>query len=259
MPKPPTKRGKKPHVMLATPMYGGMTTGFFMQSVCQLQAQFAAAKWHLSNSFVFNESLITRARNALVHQFLKTPATHLLFIDADIRFQAEHIMAMVAADVDVLCGIYPKKEINWHTVERAVKAGVPVDNLKKHTAAFVLNLLNDANEITVAQNMPFEILAGGTGCMLIKREVIAKMAKEVPTYTNDVGDLAGNMGAEKVCEFFATSIDKDSNRLLSEDYHFCFKWREMGGKVHAAPWVKLAHVGTYIFEGGLLEETDNAL
>jgi len=240
--------------MLATPMYGGMTTGFFMQSVCQLQSQFAAAKWQLANSFVFNESLITRARNALVHQFLKTQATHLLFIDADIRFQAEHIMGMVMADVDVVCGIYPKKEINWHTVERAVKMNVPVDDLKKHTASFVLNLLDNANEITVAQNKPFEILAGGTGCMLIKREVLTKMALEVPSYTNDVNDLAGQMGAEKIREFFATSIDKESNRLLSEDYHFCFKWREMGGKIHAAPWVKLSHVGTYIFEGGLLEE-----
>lgn len=240
--------------MLATPMYGGMTTGFFMQSVCQLQSQFAAAKWQLANSFVFNESLITRARNALVHQFLKTQATHLLFIDADIRFQAEHIMAMVMADVDVVCGIYPKKEINWHTVERAVKMDVPVDDLKKHTASFVLNLLDNANEITVAQNKPFEILAGGTGCMLIKREVLTKMALEVPSYTNDMNDLAGQMGAEKIREFFATSIDKESNRLLSEDYHFCFKWREMGGKIHAAPWVKLSHVGTYIFEGGLLEE-----
>lgn len=254
MPKAPTKRGKRPFVMLATPMYGGMTTGFFMQSVCQLQSQFAAAKWQLANSFVFNESLITRARNALVHQFLKTQATHLLFIDADIRFQAEHIMAMVMADVDVVCGIYPKKEINWHTVERAVKMDVPVDDLKKHTASFVLNLLDNANEITVAQNKPFEILAGGTGCMLIKREVLTKMALEVPSYTNDMNDLAGQMGAEKIREFFATSIDKESNRLLSEDYHFCFKWREMGGKIHAAPWVKLSHVGTYIFEGGLLEE-----
>jgi len=254
MPKAPTKRGKRPFVMLATPMYGGMTTGFFMQSVCQLQSQFAAAKWQLANSFVFNESLITRARNALVHQFLKTQATHLLFIDADIRFQAEHIMAMVMADVDVVCGIYPKKEINWHTVERAVKMNVPVDDLKKHTASFVLNLLDNANEITVAQNKPFEILAGGTGCMLIKREVLTKMALEVPSYTNDMNDLAGQMGAEKIREFFATSIDKESNRLLSEDYHFCFKWREMGGKIHAAPWVKLSHVGTYIFEGGLLEE-----
>ena len=257
MPKGQTKAKQKkvPFVMLGTPMYGGMTTGFYMQSVCKLQAGFSSLGWNFMSSFVFNESLITRARNSVAHQFLKTEATHLLFIDADIRFEAEHIAAMVEADVDVLCGIYPKKEINWNMVERAVKSGVPVDQLKKHTASFVLNLLEDAREVTVAQNKPFEIMAGGTGCMLIKRAVFEKMIGLVPSYTNDVGDLAGNIGAELIHEFFSTSIDDASNRLLSEDYHFCFKWREAGGKIHAAPWVKLAHIGTYIFEGGLLEET----
>ena len=88
--------------------------------------------------------------------------------------------------------------------------------------------------------------------MLIKREVFIKLSKHVPSYTNDVNDLSGNLKADVIKEFFTTSIEEGTNRLLSEDYHFCAIWRKIGGKVWAAPWCNLAHVGSYVFEGQLL-------
>jgi len=82
--------------------------------------------------------------------------------------------------------------------------------------------------------------------------VFTKLAKKVPEYTNDVGDLSGQLKNQaKIKEFFATSIEPETNRLLSEDYHFCRIWRMAGGKVYAAPWAHLGHMGSYIFEGGL--------
>lgn len=50
-------------------------------------------------------------------------------------------------------------------------------------------------------------------------------------------------------EFFATSIDERTNVLLSEDYHFCEKWRELGGRIFAIPSIKLEHVGSYVYGG----------
>jgi len=87
--------------------------------------------------------------------------------------------------------------------------------------------------------------------MLIKREVFENLSDKVPVYRNDVKDLSGQLGSEYIKEFFATSID-DTERLLSEDFHFCKIARDNGVKVWAAPWVNLAHVGTYTFEGQLL-------
>ena len=52
-------------------------------------------------------------------------------------------------------------------------------------------------------------------------------------------------------EYFATSIEPGTERLLSEDYHFCHIWRKIDGKVFAAPWAELSHIGTYAFEGRL--------
>ena len=54
--------------------------------------------------------------------------------------------------------------------------------------------------------------------------------------------------SQMVTEYFATSITEDGI-LLSEDYHFCRKYRELGGEVFAAPWVKIVHAGEYIFDG----------
>ena len=71
-----------PHIFVATPMYGGMCAGFYTQSLLQLQKCFAEQGITASFSFMFNESLITRARNGLVQNFLKMEnATHLMFIE----------------------------------------------------------------------------------------------------------------------------------------------------------------------------------
>lgn len=246
---------EKPHIFVATPMYGGMCAGYYTQAMLTLQKQAQDAGITLSFSFMFNESLITRARNALVHGFLSTKATHLMFIDADIKFQPEHIFPMIEADKDIICGIYPKKEINWQSVRDAIGRGVSNEELKNHTGSFVVNLVEYTGSVTIPINEPVEIWNGGTGFMLIKREVFEKLKGKVPTYTNDMVDLGGflQVQANVIDEYFATSIEEGTNRLLSEDYHFCQEWRKHGGKVYAAPWVDLSHIGTYAFDGKLLQ------
>jgi hypothetical protein len=218
-----------------------------------LQLAIQQRGWHMATSFMFNESLIERARNSLAHAFMKTDCTHLLFIDADIRFDAGQVLALFDADKDVICGIYPKKEINWQEVKRAIDGGVDEDKLKYHTGSWVVNLVDYQGSVTVPQNQPIEVWAGGTGMMLIKREVFEKMREIVPVYRNDVVDLSGmNKPKEEISQFFACSIEPETQRLLSEDYHFCRTWRNMGGKIYAAPWMDLGHVGSYIFEGRLI-------
>lgn len=234
-------------------MYGGQCTGFYAQSLIQLNNLIKNSGNDCIMSFMFNESLITRARNALAHNFLKTDCTHLMFIDADIRFNPADIPPMIEADKDIICGVYPKKEINWQSVKDAIDRGVPVDQLKNHTGSFVVNLVEYSGSVTVPINQPVEIWNGGTGFMLIKRQVFEQLADKVPSYINDVTDLSGSIKADEIKEYFATSIEDGTRRLLSEDYHFCNVWRQNGGKVWAAPWAQLSHIGTYCFEGQLLQ------
>lgn len=241
------------HLFVATPMYGGQCFGFYAQSCLQLQNICKEAGMNVSFSFLFNESLIQRARNLLVSHFLKSDATHMMFIDADIKFNPNDIFSMIEADKDILCGIYPKKEINWQTVRNAIDAGVPNDQLKHHTGSFVVNLVNYQNEVTVPINKPVEIWNGGTGFMLIKREVFEDLIGHVPMYLNNVLDMQNKDNGQTIHEFFATQIEPESKLLLSEDYDFCKKARSNGKTVWAAPWINLGHVGTYPFEGQLLQ------
>jgi len=118
-----TLEDRMAHIMVCTPMYGGMATGHYVQSLLALTGQFASVGHKVSCAFMFNESLIQRARNNMAHQFLKSDAEYLFWIDADIKFRSEDALRMLNADKDVIGGIYPKKEINWAMVREAAKRG----------------------------------------------------------------------------------------------------------------------------------------
>jgi len=109
----------KHHIFIATPMYGGMCAGYYTQAMLTLQNQAQQAGVTVTYSFMFNESLITRARNALVHNFLKSEATHMMFIDADVSFKPEHVFSLIEENKDLIAGNYPKKMIDWEDRARA--------------------------------------------------------------------------------------------------------------------------------------------
>src|SRR5262249_11676145 len=52
---------------------------------------------------------------------------------------------------------------------------------------------------------------------------------------------------------FDCMVDPDSGRYLSEDYAFCRRWRDIGGKVHVDLHCKLMHLGQHLFRGDLAE------
>ena len=244
---------QQPNVFVATPMYGGMATGYYVQSLLQLPMVLNQHGINMGYSAMFNESLIQRGRNALVHTFLpKKEFTHLLFIDADIKFNAIDVVTMVQADKDIIAGIYPKKEINWEGVQHAAMTGTPVDQWKHRTGSLVINLKGYEGSVTVPVDKPVEVWNVGTGFMLIKREAFEKMEKVVRTYKNDVTFIDKGIGHETIIEYFACDIEPGTERLLSEDYYFCWRAREAGLTVWAAPWVQSGHFGTYLFEGGLI-------
>ena len=243
---------KKGNIFVATPMYGGQCTGYYTQSMLTLGPVLNQNGYDMAYSAMFNESLIQRGRNALAHGFMQRPeCTHLMFIDADIKFNPQDIIKMIEADKDIICGIYPKKEINWVEVEKAVKEGVPTDRLKTRTASVVVNLKDYAGSVTVPVSEPVEIFNGGTGFMLIKRSTFETMKSVVNSYNNDVLFLDGAISNDRITEYFACAVEPGTERLLSEDYFFCWKAREAGLKVWAAPWAQLGHFGSYLFEGGL--------
>jgi hypothetical protein len=248
---------KKPTIMIATPMYGGMCTGHYLVSMMGTMQRLKDLGINAYFAQITNESLITRARNELVRLFLERGLDYLMFIDADIHFPINGVTALMAADRDIVCGIYPKKEVAWDRVEEAAKAGKT--DLKDYSGSFVFNMVtNESGVVETDDEGIIEIRHGGTGFMLIKRGVFERLAPHVPTYrTSSFKDpKTGEYAKPLTHEFFATSIDK-TGALLSEDYHFCELWRSEGGKIHAHPFLKLDHVGTYVYTGDLVKSGGN--
>jgi len=90
----------------------------FARSIADLSALCTHHGIPLQMYFLFNESLITRARNYCCDEFMRSDATHMLFIDSDIGFNPQDVIALLALQIqneayDVIGGPYPKKCISW--------------------------------------------------------------------------------------------------------------------------------------------------
>lgn len=246
---------RRPSLMIATPMYGGMCTGTYVQGLLFTMRKMMELGVNTAWCQITNESLITRARNELVRVFLESSHDYLMFIDADIGFDGDAVAQLIAADKDIVCGIYPKKEVNWDSVRRAAREGR--DDLQDYGGAFVFNMIGTENAETDESGC-IEVRHGGTGFMLIKRGVFDHLKPHVPTYrVSSVRNPDTNEYLKPLTyEFFATSIDA-SGALLSEDYHFCELVRKHGGEVWAHPFVRLTHTGTYTYDGDILKSGGN--
>jgi len=252
---------QKKSLFVATPMYGGMNHGLYMKACLDLQGLCMQYGVSIKFSFLFNESLITRARNYLVDEFIhRSDCTHMLFLDSDINFQPQDVIAMLALDKDVIGGPYPKKAIKWRSIQLAMKKNPDLssEQLAQLTGDFVFNPVKGTDKFSVSE--PLEVMEIGTGFMMVKREVFAKMEAEYPMirYKPDHVGQANFDGSRYIHAFFDTVIDtKDSitgggsDRYLSEDYMFCQMYRKMGGQIWLCPWMRTEHLGTYHFKGDM--------
>jgi hypothetical protein len=251
-------------LFVATPCYGGQCFGLYAKACLDLQATAIQYGMECRFSFIFNESLITRARNYLVDEFLRSGCTHLLFIDSDIQYNPQDILALLALDRDIIGGPYPKKSINWPNIANAVtrnsvtdgqnvklREGFNPNELDGVTGDFVFNPVPGTTSFKVTE--PVEVMEIGTGFMMVKKEVFEKFAEEYPHlhYKPDHVGQANFDGSRYIHAYFDTVIDPKSHRYLSEDYMFCQYAREIGMKVWLCPWMKTTHVGTYGFQGDL--------
>jgi hypothetical protein len=251
---------RKKKLFVATPMYGGMAHGLYIKACLDLQNVMGKYGVETKFSFLFNESLITRARNYLVDEFLRSDCTHMLFIDADVHYNASDVVALLALDKDVIGGPYPKKAINWKNVAEAARKHPDLDpkELEKLVGEYVFNVVKGTKQFSVTE--PLEVMEIGTGYMMIKREVFDKMKDAYPTihYRPDHAGQANFDGSRYIHAYFDTVIDTidsivggGSDRYLSEDYMFCQMWRKIGGQIFLCPWMRTQHVGTYAFTGDM--------
>ena len=231
------------HLVIGTPMYGGMCTSEYTQSLLNLSESANKSDVKLTTIFLGNESLIQRGRNTVAHHFMELPdATHLLFIDADIKFRTQDIVKMIAADKSLIVGPVALKGYNWDEIRQAAVNNE--DDIGRTGGVFNINKLPGID--MVDENTPFEIEHGGNAFMMIRRDVFETLKPHTPIYTNGGRSLPDGV---EIYDYFRVEINKDTNHLLSEDYFLCHSYRQLGGKVWCAPWVETGHFGSHLFNG----------
>jgi hypothetical protein len=234
-------------IAIATPMYGGMCHGGYMHSVIPLSFTLAGMGDSLFYPVVSNESIITRGRDALVHDMLQNKeADGILFIDADTGFDPIAVADMVHSGKDFIGAIYPKKAINWEQVREAALNGE--EDLEKYTGFFT-GVVKPGQEIKITE--PVKVERVGTGLVYISRKVFEELAPSCKTY-KDVTQQNGKQVERELTQFFDMQFDENGH-LLGEDYYFCERWKSIGGEIYAAPWVDTVHYGNYGFAGSFAQ------
>ena len=254
---------RKRKIMIATPMYGGNCHGMYTKSSVELSR--IASQYGVETKFfyLFNESLITRARNYCVDEFMRSDFTHLMFIDSDIGFDPNDVLTLAALSnpdapdgerKDIICGPYPKKTIAWEKIKTAVDKGFADEDpsvLENFVGDYVFNPAEGQTQVRIDE--PVKVLEGGTGFMMITKNALEKFQTAYPDYKYlpDHVRTKNFDGSREIFMYFQALIDEKSKRYLSEDYMFCQWMKEVGVDTWMCPWMKLQHNGSYTFGGSL--------
>ena len=261
--KLPVEELRENKIMVCTPMYGGLCSGMYSKACADLATVATKYGMDLKFFYLFNESLIPRARNYLVDEFMRSHYTHLMFIDADIHFDPNDVLTLAALDKDIVGGPYPKKCIAWEKVRNAVDSGLADEDpnvLEKYTGDYVFNPVENTHKIQISE--PVDTLEIGTGFMMIKKQVFLDFKEAFPqfSYKPDHNRSEHFKGDRNIHAYFDTVIDSEaylgevaggSDRYLSEDYFFCQFARKIGYQIFLCPWMELGHMGSYVFTGSM--------
>jgi hypothetical protein len=239
-----------PSIFVATPVHSEC-------SIHYTQALLAFQQKCMSNGILVSftllkSSLVTQGRNLCVNTFMeesiKHPYSHMLFIDSDIEFSFETIMKLIAADKDIVAAPYPLKDLDWEKIAKRIKHKNITDGNTMSKQGFTWPLkLEGKNEVTVIGGVA-EVTHAPTGCMLIKKQVFEKMIKELPELKINQPTVINGKMVEKefMYNFFDCYHEPETKKYYGEDFGFCKRWAEIGGKCHILVDEYITHISVNI-------------
>lgn len=249
------KVNPKIKLFVATPVHSECSI-HYTQSLLELQKECWKKKigirFHLMKS-----SLVTQGRNMCVSAFLESDSTHLLFIDSDISFNAGAAERLVACDKDIISIPYPLKDMNWDKALKLFGEGRLKTAKDIRNKAFYRYPMKvpDNNAIRIKDGI-IEVTHSPTGFMLIKRKVFTKMIKKYPHLRIDQDQVINgkNERLPHMWNFFDTLFDQENHTYLGEDFAFCKRWKDIGGKCYAWIFDYITHVGEHQYTGRFADE-----
>lgn len=201
-------------VFLAIPTLTGKCLPGTESAIQMMAMEAESVGWKFTQFRWSQDSLIAHARNVLIAKFMESDATDMFCLDADVVCGPGAFTRLLSHDADVVAAIYRAKvdEIRFPVVP--LEGGATQD---------------PRTGLLEVKDIPF-------GFVRIRREAIQRMIDAEPDNW-----FHANNAERTICHaLFNTEI---RDRLFwGEDYYFCRKWRELGGKIYVDPEIRLAHV-----------------
>lgn len=174
-------------------------------------------------------SVVSRARNLLVGNFLDTNCDSMLFIDSDMTIAAEDILRLLA----------------WSS-EKNIVAGIA--SARKKQTTYYSTLDQDADGCIAMDHMGLvRAKRVGTGFMMIQRQVLETLRDSHPEWK--YYDASADKHLYSLFDFKSTP-----EGYIGEDYLLCDRAREHGFEVWIDPTIKIGHLGATEYEGNFGED-----
>lgn len=180
---------------------------------------------------------ISRRRNVEIARFMaaQPECSHLMMIDADLGWQPESVIRLLASKHEVCCGVYPRKD----------------DPLKKMRFPFNPIYLDEQGTVECCTRTGFISIGDApAGFLLIARTAVEKL---IAAYPEQKGTLAEELryGPEENFSYDLFVRGMFQGQYITEDYGFSRLWRAIGGKIWADPEAVFQHEGMHCWEGSL--------
>ena len=194
-------------LFVALPAYDFKVSLKLAVSLARLAQQLPQHGVDLSIGSICGCSVVSRARNLLVKDFLESNCTDLMFIDADINFEPEDVLRLMAWASD------PKK---------GIVGGVP--RTRKSNKVYIAQLDQDEEGLTMNRMGLVRAKRIATAFMLVRREVFERLVNENPQW--DYYDHSSDRNLNAVFDFLVTE-----EGYMGEDYLFCDRARAIGYEI----------------------------
>ena len=209
-------------LMIAIPCYDGKVNIRTAFAIAELVPKLDKMGVRLNLVHMSGCSIITKARNKLVRNFMESDCTDFLFVDSDVVINTDAVTRILAlsSDKDVVAGSYPRRS--------------------KDAKFFLDFYLDEDGQLEFDEHGLMRVESVSTGFMLIRRHVIEHMIEKHPEwkYQGD-GD-----GETEHALFDFMILD---GQYIGEDYAFCLRARQDGFKIYLDPMISLPHIGTEEF------------
>ena len=218
-----------PRLFIATPTANGVAMTGFVEALAGMLVRLAARGIPVTFRTLDGDNLILQ-RNLLVHAFLGSDATHLLFVDSDLTFPADLADRLLATGKLFVGTAYPKRRLDLAALARGLAAH---DFPTALALAYDWNLHVIDETVTVSGSLA-RVKALPGGFMLIARSVFDDLISggEAPFMTGT---------ADPPRAFFRELRSGDS--LIDLDYAFCIAYARCGGEAWLHVDAEIGHLG----------------